>query len=156
MRKIIALDFDGVLHPRCPSASSEMFKGVEVLAAAIAEVPDVSIVIDSTWRHHTSDMEWAIAQFPRSISSAIAGCTPNLGGKNTRELEIFEWLKINATTPFNLMILDDEPELFSKAMLDLIYCVNGELGLCHSDVHRIRERLLSYHQEFSSTLLNIK
>ena len=57
MRKIIALDFDGVLHPRSPSSLSYMLKGVEILSEAIEELKEVSIVIDSTWRRHPSDLE---------------------------------------------------------------------------------------------------
>lgn len=142
MKKIIALDFDGVLHPRSPSASSHMLKGVEILSEAIVGLSDISIVIDSTWRRHPSDLEWAIAQFPINVASAIVGCTPILGGKECREAEIDAWIKVNVSAPFKLVILDDEPQLFSMAMLEFVCGVNGDLGLCKTDVQRVRERLL--------------
>jgi hypothetical protein len=57
MKKIIALDFDGVLHPKRPSSSSAMFQGLEVLSKAIEGVTDLYIVIDSTWRRYPSGLE---------------------------------------------------------------------------------------------------
>ena len=142
MRKIIALDFDGVLHPRSPSSSSYMLKGVEILSEAIEGLTDVSIVIDSTWRRHPSDLDWAMARFPLNVTSAIVGCTPILGGKEAREAEIEAWIKGNVNAPFKLLILDDEPQLFSMVMMEHVYSVNGDLGLCKTDVQRVRERLM--------------
>ena len=141
MKKIIALDFDGVLHPCRPSSSSQMLRGVEILSQAIEGLTDISIVIDSTWRHHPTDLEWAIARFPPNVASLIVGCTPKLGGKEAREAEIEAWMKVNVTEPFKLLILDDEPHLFSNLMLESLYIVNRDLGLCEYDLLRVRERL---------------
>lgn len=141
MRKIIALDFDGVLHPRSPSSSSSMVKGVEILSEAMEGLTDVSIVIDSTWRRHPSDFNWAIARFPLNVAIAIVGC-PILGGKEAREAEIEAWIKVNVDSPFKLVILDDESQLFSMTMMEYVYSVNVNLGLCKTDVQRVRERLM--------------
>jgi hypothetical protein len=142
MKKIIALDFDGVLHPRSPSSSLYMLKGVGILSEAIEGLTDVSIVIDSTWRRYPSDLNWAIARFPLNVSSAIVGCTPILGGKEARESEIEAWIKVHVNTSFKLLILDDEPQLFSGKMMENVYSVNGDLGLCTTDMQRVRERLI--------------
>jgi len=143
VRKIIALDFDGVLHPRSPISSSYMFKGAKILSEAIEGLNEVSIVIDSTWRRHPSDLEWAILQFPSNVASVIVGCTPILGGKEARETEIETWINVNVNGPFKLLILDDEPDLFSIVMMEHVYSVNGDLGLCKTDVQRVRERLMN-------------
>jgi len=142
MKKIVALDFDGVLHPCRPSSSFQMLKGIDILSEAIEGLTDISIVIDSTWRHHPKDLDWAIARFPLNVKSAIVGCTPKLGGKEAREAEIQAWINVNVDAPFKLLILDDEPNLFSYLMIEYVYSVNGDLGLCKTDVQKIRERLM--------------
>ena len=141
MKKIIALDFDGVLHPCRPSSSSQMLKGVEILSQAIVGLTDISIVIDSTWRHHPTDLDWAISRFPLNVANIIVGCTPILGGKEARETEIKAWINVNVNVPFKLLILDDEPHLFSDVLMEYVYGVNGDLGLCEVDLLRVRERL---------------
>jgi len=141
MKKIIALDFDGVLHPCRPSSSSQMLKGAGILSQAIDGLKNVCIVITSTWRRYPSDLDWAISRFPLNVANSIVGCTPILGGKQAREAEIEAWIKVNVTEPFRLLILDDEPHLFSNLMLDCLYIVNGYLGLCEADLLKVRERL---------------
>jgi len=141
MKKIIALDFDGVLHPCRPSSSSQMLKGSKILSQAIEGLTDISIVIDSTWRHYPTDLDWAISRFPLNVANVIVGCTPNLGSKEAREAEIEAWINVNVMVPFKLLILDDEPHLFSNLMLECLYIVNGDLGLCEADLLRVRERL---------------
>ena len=141
MKKIIALDFDGVLHPCRPSSSSQMLKGADILSQAIDGLKNVDIVITSTWRRYSSDLDWAISRFPLNVANSIVGCTPILGGKQAREAEIEAWIKVNLTEPFRLLILDDEPHLFSNLMLECLYIVNGDLGLCEADLLRVRGRL---------------
>ena len=142
MKKIIALDFDGVLHPRTPSSSSQMFQGINVLASAIAGLNDVQIVIDSTWRQFPSDLTWALDRFPTNVSSQIAGSTPILGTKSHRELEILSWLQEHGFSVSQLLILDDEPHLFDVLAAN-VYLVNGDCGLMPTDAEMIRRILTS-------------
>ena len=134
------LDFDGVLHPRCPRSSSEMLKSAELLAKAVDGLEDISIVIDSTWRNYPADLQWALDRLPSKITDMVVGSTPILGGKKDREIEIIKWLDANIRGPYQLLIVDDEQELFNT-LLSNLYCVNGETGLTEYDVQRVRNRL---------------
>ena len=118
-----------------------MLKGADILSQAIDGLKNVDIVITSTWRRYSSDLDWAISRFPLNVANSIVGCTPILGGRQAREAEIEAWIKVNLTEPFRLLILDDEPHLFSNLMLECLYIVNGDLGLCEADLLRVRGRL---------------
>jgi hypothetical protein len=140
MRKVIALDFDGVLHPRTPGLSSQMFQGVDLLASAIVGLQDVQIVIDSTWRQYPADLKWALDRFPISVSSLVIGSTPILGGKSLRELEILSWLKTQAVPESRILVIDDEPHLFQTLAAN-VFAVNGDIGLTDDDAEKIRQLL---------------
>jgi hypothetical protein len=50
---ILFLDFDGVLHPRPVAARNcEVFCAIHRLEDVLRQVPDVEVVISSSWRHH--------------------------------------------------------------------------------------------------------
>lgn len=67
----------------------------------------------------------------------VLGCTPILGGnKSNREAEIFAWLNAEQCPADNIIILDDEPELFTK-LRDRVFYIDGNHGLRASDVREL-------------------
>ena len=75
MKKLIFLDFDGVLHPNF-SPEGEYFSQASYLLDALdGFAENVEIVISSSWRFHWSTS--AILQMlPKPLASLVTGITP--------------------------------------------------------------------------------
>lgn len=73
MRKIIFLDFDGVLHPD----GVGLFSRLPLLESFLSRMPEAEIVVSSTWREdHTLD---ELRQFfSPELRQRISGVTPSL------------------------------------------------------------------------------
>jgi hypothetical protein len=73
MRKIIFLDFDGVLHPDGVGKFSQL----PLFERFLSEMPEAEVVISSTWREdHTLDELRRF--FSPSLQHRISGVTPSL------------------------------------------------------------------------------
>jgi hypothetical protein len=89
MRKILFLDFDGVLH----SDGSGSFSKLDLFEECLSKMPEVEIVISSTWRE-TDSIEQLRNYFSAHVRDRIIGITPSLeggyecGGRQ-REIEAF-------------------------------------------------------------------
>jgi len=99
MKRLLFLDFDGVLHPvfprsDLPPSESEPFCYMPRFAEVLREFPDIEIVITSTWRLHRG-IEQLRQNFPADLRSRVVGVTPALvdderfGG---RQKEAIAWL----------------------------------------------------------------
>lgn len=75
MRRIIFVDFDGVLHPD----GVALFSRLPMFESLLARMPDAEVVVSSTWREdHTLEQ---LRQFPSpDLRRRITGVTPSLEG----------------------------------------------------------------------------
>lgn len=73
MRKIIFLDFDGVLHPD----GVGLFSQLPLFESFLSKMPEAEVVVSSTWREdHT--LEELRRFFSPALRSRISGVTPSL------------------------------------------------------------------------------
>lgn len=155
--KVIFLDFDGVLNSyfyqrdMIPGTLADELDpaAIEVLNEVLTEVPDVKIVISSSWRKIFGFKELVTIlsargfQFPQSV----IGVTPDgwdswdslsgLGEKPSRiprGVEIRAWLDINPEVE-HFVIIDDEGDMDGVA--DHLLKVNGQFGLRQGHIRRI-------------------
>jgi hypothetical protein len=143
MPPILFLDFDGVLHPE-PCHDHPQFCRVPLFEQAMAQLPEVQIVISSTWRHGRT-LEDLRRPFSPALRPRIIGMTPTLKDfvdqvhetlrRYQREAECVQWMLTNAPgTPW--IAVDDCPWLFtplSRRVLEIA----AETGLVESDVAAI-------------------
>ncbi len=120
MRKIIFLDFDGVLHPD----GEGLFSQLGLFEKHILTMPDIEIVISSTWREDKSLHELQ-NYFSESIRSQITGTTPILeDGYDTggRQREIHAFLEAHDLSEKNChwVALDDMQMFFDGNYPNLI------------------------------------
>jgi hypothetical protein len=75
MRKIIFLDFDGVLHPD----GVGLFSQLPLFESFLSKMPGAEVVVSSTWREdHT--LEELRQFFSPALRNRISGVTPSLDG----------------------------------------------------------------------------
>jgi hypothetical protein len=102
MRRILFLDFDGVLHPQhesgvCPFGYMDNFCQ---LMRDTDPAGRVEIVISSTWRLQET-LEELRAHFPPDVAARIIGVTPHLpppphARRGSRQREIESWMAQHA------------------------------------------------------------
>ena len=89
MRKIIFLDFDGVLHPD----GVARFSRLPLFEAYLSAMPEAEVVVSSTWREdHTLDELRGF--FSCALQDKISGVTPSLDdgydlGGRQKEIEAY-------------------------------------------------------------------
>lgn len=89
MKKLLFLDFDGVLHPD----GVALFSRLALLEEYLLKMPGVDIVVSSTWRE-TDSLERLQGYFSEAIRDRVVGVTPSLedgydcGGRQ-REIHAF-------------------------------------------------------------------
>ncbi|MBM5572502.1 MULTISPECIES: HAD domain-containing protein [Deefgea] len=128
-RKIIFLDFDGVLHPGFDNTFSQLPKFERLLRS----VPDIEVVISSSWREGRAFQELKNI-FNYKLQHRIIGITPSISLSN-RQIEIEHYCQEHLI--FNYLILDDSEELFSRNCKGL-YLINHETGLTDEDIKFIK------------------
>ncbi|TAH47064.1 MAG: hypothetical protein EYC71_02245 [Gammaproteobacteria bacterium] len=120
MRKIIFLDFDGVLHPD----GIARFSQLPIFERFLAEMPDAEVVVSSTWREdHTLDQLRGF--FSPPLRHRISGVTPSLddgyepGG---RQKEILSYLANEGLSEKNCswVALDDIALFFESSCQNLV------------------------------------
>jgi hypothetical protein len=132
MKKILFLDFDGVLH-NSTSSQELLFNKLGLLVDALQE-KTCSIVISSSWRfHHDLDQ---LKKYMDPISELIIGTTgAAFVGRFPRYNEIKEYLRKNE--PFaNWRALDDSFLEFPKQCKELILC-NSKSGLSDKQIKEL-------------------
>lgn len=120
MKKILFLDFDGVLHPD----GIGLFSNLGLLEKYLQKMPGIEIVISSTWRedHALDELK---NYFPESLRDKIIDVTPSLedgydcGG---RQREIHAFLESAGLNDENAswVALDDMPLFFDDGYPHLI------------------------------------
>lgn len=136
MKKLIFLDFDGVLHPNF-SQEGEYFSRTSYLVDALdGFAGDVEIIISSSWRFHWPG-DVLRQMLPRSFAPMVTGFTPEVEpGKYQRYREICTYLK-SKQDQTDWRALDDAIEEFPKGCRELIRCA-GRVGLDRLAVERLR------------------
>lgn len=144
MRKIVFLDFDGVLHPD----GIALFSRLGLLETYLSRMPDVEVVISSSWRE-TESIEQLRAYFSSPIREKIVGATPVLedgydcGG---RQREIEAYLESAGLKAGNCswVALDDTQLFFDQGYPNLILTDSSQ-GFTDID----GESLLSWYEDSS-------
>lgn len=149
-RRVIFLDFDGVLHPLGTLADArpplepvtikerwpQALEYLGILADLLQKHPEISVVVTSSWRMFLNDQQ--LGQLLEPIGKWYAGSVgfPYQG----RAIAIQAWLEANRVDDY--LILDDQADYFPglvEAWPTLILC-NSTLGIADEQVqHRIRK-----------------
>lgn len=127
-KKVLFLDFDGVLHPT--THGSALLSQLPLLESAL-EGRDYSMVISSSWRFHM-EMEDLKKHFSSSVQNKIGGVTGDAYiGAYARFHEINAYAMQNGIT--NWRTLDDSYWEFPQGCSQLIRC-NPNSGLTQREV----------------------
>jgi hypothetical protein len=139
MKKLLFLDFDGVLHPNF-CRNQEHFNRVDLLMEAIGcDIAELEIIISSSWRFHYHFDE-ILGYFPIALQRLILGTTPEVEpGRYQRYREICTYLTQSKESP-DWRALDDDIREFPKNCQNLIAC-NGRVGLDINTAHQLRNWL---------------
>jgi hypothetical protein len=134
-KKVLFLDFDGVLHPT--THGSALLSQLPLLESAL-EGRDYSMVISSSWRFHM-EMEDLKKHFSFSVQNKIVGVTGDAYiGAYARFHEINAYAMQNGIT--NWRALDDSYWEFPQGCSQLIRC-NPNSGLTQREVKTLIEWL---------------
>lgn len=129
---ILFLDFDGVLHKPVTYKKEEQFVRVPLLEATLRRVPEVDIVISSSWRLQRSLSELR-GEFSADIAAKIIDVTPHgvdpspALWRYPRHAEIDAWLRAQKRLNEPWVALDDRADWFMPRCLQLIYCKPGRM-----------------------------
>ncbi len=146
MKRIIFLDFDGVLNtpknwgkrPLIHAITPELVKRVSNFRKEI----DAHIVIASTWRKHfdIAEIQFMLEHHGFENAEYVIDYTPIL--EQQRQYEIMAWLQEHNDVE-NYVILDDNTgEDPDWDLVDNHWVrVNFEVGLQYDDLHRAKEIL---------------
>ena len=120
MRKIIFLDFDGVLHPD----GIGKFSQLPLFERYLSEMPEAEVVVSSTWREdHTLDQLRGF--FSSSHQNRISGVTPSLGdgydlGGRQKEIQAYLTSAGQSDENCKWVALDDIPMFFEDTCKNLV------------------------------------
>jgi hypothetical protein len=120
VKKILFLDFDGVLHPD----GIALFSKIGLLEEYLLQMPGIEIVISSTWRE-TQTLDELKNHFSEAVRDKIIGVTPSLedgydcGGRQ-REIHAFLDSAGMNDESTSWVALDDMPLFFDEGYPHLI------------------------------------
>lgn len=151
-RCILFLDFDGVLHPRPifgRPGETDLFCSLHLLEDVLRQVPQVEVVISSSWREdHPLD---EIRQyFSEDLRDRIVGMTPMPGEDIElapldlvdfpRHTQCVAWLVRRRSAGTRWLAVDDDAEHFAPRCAQLLL-VDGSVGLTADSAAELRDRL---------------
>jgi hypothetical protein len=151
-RVVLFTDFDGVVHPR-PTAGRDagLFCSIHLLEDVLRHVPNVQVVISSSWREH-HPLEEMREYFAEDLRERIVGVTPMLRRElesipesllpYPRHAECIAWLHRERAPGTCWLALDDSPEEFVPGCTHLIP-VDGSEGLTRFVAGMLLQRLRS-------------
>jgi hypothetical protein len=132
VRRILFLDFDGVLHPD----GFALFSRRDIFEAYALKMPEAEIVVSSTWRED-HDLEGLKSYFSPPVRDRIIGATPSLedgyecGGRQ-REIQAYlESAGLDGTN-CSWVALDDMPLFFEDDCPNLVL-TDSTRGFTESD-----------------------
>jgi hypothetical protein len=126
MKKLLFLDFDGVLHPNF-SLEREYFSRMRYLLDALDGVAgDVEIIISSSWRFHWAE-DVLLEKLPKSLAQLVTGFTPMVEpGRHQRYREIQKYIS-SRSGQLEWRAPDDAVNEFPEGCCELIAC-DGRIG----------------------------
>ena len=147
---ILALDFDGVLHP-VRTTTEPKFCRVELLESWLRERPGVDVVISSSWREaHPFGLMQSF--FSEDLRARVIGVTPlahRLLGPSwsrsdaeravaigERQYEIEQWIADSSAPTRRWAALDDDPSLFRPDCTHLVLC-DPNVGLTDAQLEQL-------------------
>ena len=155
--KILFLDIDGVLNNKSMDWSKEgpwtiSDEAVELLNKLLDDIPDLNIVISSSWRIVVGQKATVDHLVKHGFRHAIRviGSTPERESIWERGDECLDWINfrpIEMETIHNFVILDDEKDFFI-AMVNPehrkhLVLTDRKVGLTQRHIAKIKEMLCS-------------
>lgn len=156
MKKIIFLDFDGVLNTPEDAYTGKL---TDVLVAKLSQFcleHDFEVCFTTTWRnlpeHNTIEaLRDLLVSYGMDAKVKLAGMTPNLeenypnpytkgGNFPLRGVEVNDWL-VNHPDVTSYVLLDDVPQLFINNQMDKLVCTDLFTGLTDLDLAHILEKI---------------
>ena len=137
-RRLLFLDFDGVLRRRTSPLYELDRDLVGNLEAVLRALPDVEVVITSSWREAFS-LDEIRSRFSPDIGARIVGVTPSSRSRDGfyRHREVSAYLKSAAATRW--VALDDDREHYPPEAPVLL--VDPEVGLDAAMAAELARRL---------------
>ena len=121
MKKLLFLDFDGVLHPNFVSEQNYFCRLDLLMETFGSNTKGLEVIISSSWRFHYPFDE-ILGYFPEVMQKLIFGATPEVEpGRHQRYREICAYLSQYKKTP-DWRALDDDILGFPKNCTQLITC----------------------------------
>jgi hypothetical protein len=147
---ILFLDFDGILHPRPVigrPGETNLFSSLHLMEDVLRQVPDVEVVISSSWRTHHS-LEEMREYFSEDLRERIVdvtplpsdvACHPSLADC-ARHAECVTWLARHRPGGTPWLAVDDAREEFAPDCANLLL-IDGTVGLTPDSVAELLHRL---------------
>jgi hypothetical protein len=136
MKKLIFLDFDGVLHPNFSVGNDYFSQAGYLLDALDGFAGEVEIIISSSWRFHWPG-DVLLRKLPKTLAVLVTGVTPRVEpGRHQRYREIHAYLR-SRSGRHEWRALDDAVNEFPKGCVELIEC-DGRIGLDDLSAARLR------------------
>jgi hypothetical protein len=135
-RRVLFLDFDGVLHPgpsllghgeEQPLIATKHFGWLPALLRTLAPFPDVKVVVHSTWRLNYDEDE--LREILSDLGGRYLGATP----VGERYASILQWLEANPDVT-SYRIVDDEPDEFPQPLPEELIVCDPTLGVTGLEV----------------------
>ena len=127
MTALLALDFDGVLHPKRAGGPYFLDGPCVLLAEILDAIGDVEIVISSTWKDAYS-LAQLRSKLPQPLSQRAVGTTPSLPhSEPQRQSEIAAFVAQYPERWVDWIALDDDESLFRPHCKQLVLC-DPEIG----------------------------
>jgi hypothetical protein len=144
MMPIIFLDLDGVLNIISESYITSFFRPdgtiryfephlIERLHYIIERVPDLKIVISSSWRSDMKDLKEQLEKDGFKYWRRVIGKTPELNGYKRGD-EILKWLEEHPEVKHYRVLEDEENSISPMISYRNITLVDPETGLTHKNV----------------------
>ena len=147
---ILALDFDGVLHP-ITTTTEPKFCRLELLERWLRKRPAVDVVISSSWRE-VHPLELIQSFFAEDLQTRVIGATPITHGLlgpagsrsdaeravaiGERQYEIEQWVADSGAPARPWVALDDDPSLFRPDCQSLVLCAS-DVGLTEAQLQQL-------------------
>lgn len=153
-RTTLFLDFDGVTHPEL-SLEKNHFRCLPSIEEVLRELPQVDVVISSTWRlrHNLQELRHF---FSHDIAPRVVDITPHdldpgdmpskLMGY-PRHAECWQWMRLHRAASDNWVALDDRPWLFRPHFAGLVVS-NMYTGVDLAVLDTLKSKLLETERRY--------
>lgn len=155
---ILFLDYDGVLHPDPCFDEARLFEHAPRLAEALADFPEVVVVLSTSWRTQRT-LDELTAPLPAELRARVVDVTPPYSFGDTpvslvpyrRHAECMQWLQANGQEQTPWFALDDRSSLYMPYCEQLIHC-NSVRGFSEETVTRLRAALTRARRRMAETV----